>query len=83
LLWAWYPARTDCRCRSPKMSIRSVISVLAVSTKRSAQAFAWGLRGWIFTAMPALARVAGGFGELPGAVADQEPKAHGAVAEVR
>jgi hypothetical protein len=60
-----------------------VISVLAVSTNRSAQAFAWALRGWIFTAaMPALARAAGGFGELPSAVADQEPKAHGAVAEV-
>jgi hypothetical protein len=83
LWWAWYPARTDCRCRSPKISIWSVISVLAVSTNRCAQAFAQGLRGGIFTAaMPGLAQGrAGGFGELPGAVADQEPEARGAVAE--
>jgi hypothetical protein len=60
-----------------------VISVLAVSTNRCAQAFAQGLRGGIFTAaMPGLAQGrAGGFGELPGAVADQEPEACGAVAE--
>jgi hypothetical protein len=33
--------------------------------------------------MPALARTApGGFGELPGSVADQEPEVRGAVAEV-
>jgi len=31
-----YLARTDRRCRSPKISIRSVTSVRAVSTNRSA-----------------------------------------------
>jgi hypothetical protein len=41
------------------MSIRSVTSARAVSTNRSAKAFARGLRGGIFTAsMPAAARTA-------------------------
>jgi hypothetical protein len=38
------------RCRWPKISIRSAASVRAVSTNRSAKAFARGLRGGIFTA---------------------------------
>ena len=54
-----YPARTLLRRRAPKISIRPVTSVRAVSTNRCAQAFARGLRGGIFTAsMPALARTA-------------------------
>jgi hypothetical protein len=59
-------------------------SVRAVSTNRSAQAFARGLRGGILTAaMPALAKTASeGHGALPGPVAEQEPEARGAPAEV-
>jgi hypothetical protein len=34
--WASYSARTDRRCRRPKMSTRSVTSVRAVSTNLSA-----------------------------------------------
>src|SRR6266576_4458812 len=59
LWWASYPARTSRRCRSPKISIRSVTSARAVSTNRCAYGFARGLRGGIVKAsMPTLARTA-------------------------
>jgi hypothetical protein len=72
------------RCRSLKMSIRSVTSVRAVSTNRSAIAFARGLRGGIFTAwIPVLARTASNdVVNLPGAVADQESEVGGVLSEV-
>ena len=41
--------RTRRRCRSPKISIRSVTSVRTVNTKRSAKQFARGHRGGILT----------------------------------
>ena len=44
------PSHSMAGMRSPKISIRSVTSVRAVSTNRSARAFARGLRGGIFTA---------------------------------
>jgi hypothetical protein len=65
------------------MSIRSVISVRAVSTNRSAKAFA-RVSGRDFHGLDA----GGGedrverLRELPGAVADQEPEVRGAVSEV-
>jgi hypothetical protein len=79
-----YRARTMRRWRSPKISIRSVTSVRAMRTNRSAEAFARGLRGRILIAsMPALARTTPKDpGELPGPVADQEPEACGAAAEM-
>jgi hypothetical protein len=62
-----------------------VASVRAVSTNLSADAFARGLRGGIFTAsVPTPARAASnGRGELPGPVADREPECRGPLAEVR
>jgi hypothetical protein len=61
-----------------------VTSVRAVSTNRSAQAFAPGASGRDlhgFDARAGQGRV-GRCGELPGPVADREPEARGPVAEV-
>ena len=53
------PREDGRRCRSPKIRMRSVSSVLAVRTKRSAKQFARGHRGGIFTvSIPAPARTA-------------------------
>ena len=64
--------------------MRSVSSVLAVRTNRSAKQFALGHRGGILTvSMPAPAKtVVEGGGELAGAVADEEPEGGGAVVDV-
>jgi hypothetical protein len=57
LSWAAYPARTGRRWHSLNISIGPVAWFRAVSTKRSAWAFARGLRGGIFTAsIPAAVR---------------------------
>jgi hypothetical protein len=72
------------RCRSPKISIRSVTSVRAVSTKQLRK----GVRSRAAGRDPHCLDADGGkdrierVGELPGPVADQEPQVHGAVAEV-
>jgi hypothetical protein len=59
LSWISSSASTRRRCRSPKMSIWSVTSLRAVSTNRSAKAFARGDRGGIVTArIPEPARTA-------------------------
>ena len=50
-----YRASTPRRCRSPKISIRSVTSVRTVRTKRSAKQFA---RGHLTTSIPASAMTA-------------------------
>jgi hypothetical protein len=42
-------SETPRRCRSPKISTRSVSSILTVNTKRSAKQFALGQRGGILT----------------------------------
>ena len=57
--WVLFWARTVRRWRSPKIRMRSVSSVLAVRTKRSAKQFARGQRGGIFTvSIPAPAMTA-------------------------
>src|SRR5690349_12163754 len=66
------------------MSIRSVTSVRAVNTNRSAKQFARGHRGGILaTSMPRVCqdRVERRR-ELSGAIADQEPEPRGMVAQV-
>ena len=76
-------ARTDRKCRSPRISIRSVTSVRAVSTNLSAYAFARAggrdLHG--FDAGAGQGRIERR-GELPGPVADQEPECRGPLTEV-
>jgi hypothetical protein len=64
--------------------MRSVNSVLAVSTNLSAKQFALGQLGGIFTALiPASARtVSKGREELTSPVADEEPELGSAIAEV-
>src|SRR6266508_1810878 len=54
-----YSSSVRRRCRSPKISMRSVTSLRTVSTNLSAYAFALGLRGGILhTVMPASASTA-------------------------
>jgi hypothetical protein len=79
-----YTASTCRRCRSPKISIRSVTSVRTVNTKRSAKQFARGHRGGIFTtSMPASASTASNRRrELTGPIADEEPKPSNVLAEI-
>ena len=82
--WASYSARASRRCRSPKISIRSVTSVRAVSTNRCAYAFARGLRGRDRHGVDAGAgqdRAERG-GELPGPVTDQEPETGGTITQI-
>src|SRR3954447_13941662 len=80
---AAYVASTCCRCRSPKISIRSVTSVRTVNTKRSAKQFARGHRGGILTTRcPRLPGPRRRRCELPGAVADEEPELGDMLAEV-
>jgi len=56
LAWAAHTASTWRKCRSPKISIRSVTRVRTVNTKRSAKQFTRGHRGGILTtSMPASA----------------------------
>jgi hypothetical protein len=65
--------------------MRSVSSVLAVRTKRSAKQFARGHRGGDLHGIYAGAGQDGieRRGELAGAVADEEPEAVGALVEVQ
>ena len=82
--WASYPARIVRRCRGPKISIGSVTSVRAVSTNLSAQAFARGLGGGMFTAsMPASARTgSNGAGSCPARSRARNRKACGAITQI-
>ena len=80
-----YLARTVYRYRWPKLSIRSVTSVRAVRTKRSAQAFARSRAsaGFPTAVMPVLARTASKeLVNCPAPVADQEPQVRGAIDQV-
>ncbi len=70
------------RCRSPKISIRSVTSVRAVSTNRSAAALSFGERDLHGLDAGAGQDRVEGCSELPGPVADQKPEVRGAVTEI-
>jgi hypothetical protein len=72
--------RTSCSCRWPKISIRSVTSVRAVSTNRSAYAFARASgRDFHDLDVGIVQDRVERLGELPGPVTDQEPEAGGAI----